>query len=286
MRLFSLALLLLSSPLYSGTPQDNQQTIQSRFKDEETKSEEMIYFTPPLGWYVVTPEMVAESAEKSPLVSKFAQQLPKSVRFMVVGKGQGIFPPNMNLTTQYYAGTLKEYLKMIKAINDSQGYDWKDLGTIKTPSGNASISQVDNKTEWGSVRYMRLILLKDKTIYMLTASAIASEFSQYYNEFFKSMKSLTVNKNPVDMIKSKDKQREYKQIYEKLQSKWSAAFAQKKQQEPEKETHELKQQVFESAEFQKNGWTPFKQAIAEKFSDMGAEWQSFVFEKTESGLLD
>lgn len=132
-----------------------------------------IQFTSPLGWHYAE-----------------AQSLPKSVRAMVVGKGAREFPPSINLGTEPYKGTLKEYLKIVKAINDTQGANWKDLGTILTDAGEASLSQLDTEGEWGDVRMMHVILLRDEMIYILTAASLKEEFPKFYPEFFRAMRSL------------------------------------------------------------------------------------------------
>lgn len=123
-----------------------------------------------------------------------AKSLPPHVHVMVVGKGKGSFPPSINLGTEAFSGTLKEYLKVVKAINDNHGAEWRDLGSIPTESGEASLSQVDSKTEWGDIRMMHVILLKSGIVYILTVAALKDEFSSYYSDFFKSMKSLEVGK--------------------------------------------------------------------------------------------
>ncbi len=130
-------------------------------------------FTPPKDW-------------------RFAEieALPKHVHVMVVGKGDYPFPPSINLGTELYAGTLAEYLQIVKAINDADGAEWKNLGTIETEAGPANLSQVDSSTEWGKVRMMHVILLKEGTAYILTAAALCKEFSKFYPQFFRSMKTL------------------------------------------------------------------------------------------------
>lgn len=135
-----------------------------------------VLFTPPKGWQI---------ADET--------QLPDHVRFMVAGKSKFDFPPSINLSTEEYGGTLQEYLAIVKEINASQGAEWKNLGTIKTEAGAASLSQADARTEWGQVRMMHVILLKNGTIYILTAAALKKEFPSFYQTFFKSLKSLKVN---------------------------------------------------------------------------------------------
>lgn len=142
---------------------------------------ESVLFTPPEGWRMAA-----------------AESLPPCVKAMVVGKGAFEFPPSINLGTETYSGNLKQYLKRIKDINASQGVDWKDLGTIRTEAGDASLSQVDTKTQWGEVRMMHVILLKDGTAYILTAAALKDEFAKFYKDFFNSLRSLrfSISQNP------------------------------------------------------------------------------------------
>lgn len=136
-----------------------------------------VSFTPPNGW------QLADS-----------KSLPKAVQVMVVGKGQRELPPTINLAVDHFNGTLREYLKTrVKATNDSQGADWKDLGTIQTEAGNASLSQVDVKTSWGEIREMHVILIKNSTVYILTAAALKEEFPKFYKDFFRSLRSLKIN---------------------------------------------------------------------------------------------
>lgn len=133
-------------------------------------------FTPPTGW------RLADSSA-----------LPSSVKVMVVGKGEKEFPPSINLGTEQFAGTLQEYLKVVKSINTAQGAAWKDLGMIKTEAGEASLSQLDTKTQWGDVRMMHVILVRNGVVYIMTAAALKDEFPKHYQDFFNSMKTLRFN---------------------------------------------------------------------------------------------
>lgn len=173
------AFLLMTYSLFAESQpftaaQSSQENTQS--SSEET---EIVQFTPPKGW-------------------RFADTttLPPSVKTMVIGKGNSEFPPSINLGTETYHGTLKHYLKRIKDINTSQGAEWKDLGMIRTEAGDASLSQVDTKTQWGNVRMMHVILHKEGTIYILTAASLKDEFSTFYKDFFTSLRSLRFGKTP------------------------------------------------------------------------------------------
>lgn len=136
-----------------------------------------VTFVPPQGW------QMADSKELSP-----------NVKSMVVGKGDKEFPPSINLAVEPYKGTQKEYLKIVKRINEAGKREWKDLGIIRTSAGDASLSQVDETGEWGSIRMMHVILVKESIAYILTAAATREEFSRFYKDFFAAMRSLNITK--------------------------------------------------------------------------------------------
>lgn len=160
------------------------------FSHEEPKQEEIkeikeqqqqpailtVQFTPPKGWRFAETET-----------------LPASVKTLVVGQGSHEFPPSLNLGFEVYSGTLKQYLKRVKEINDTQGYKWKDLGKIHTQAGNASLSQVDTKTQWGEVRLMHVIYQEDGIIYILTGAALKEEFPRFYRDFFNAFCSFRLS---------------------------------------------------------------------------------------------
>lgn len=136
-------------------------------------------FTPPPGWYF------ADSSK-----------LPKHVKVMVVGQGKHEMPPSMNLGYEEFSGTLKDYLKIMKEINVSQGDPWKDLGTFQTTAGPGSLSQVEMRTEWGVLKQMHLVYLHEGVIYILTAAALKEEFAQFYPVFFQALRSFRVDAQP------------------------------------------------------------------------------------------
>lgn len=262
--------MLYSSPLtLAVAPSPFNPSPSKQETKAETDDQEVIVFTPPPGW------QLADS-----------RALPASVKVMVIGKGKSVFPPSMNLATQPYKGTIKQYLKSVKAINDSQGSEWKDLGTIRTDAGNASLSQVDRKTEWGEERMMHVILLKNETIYILTASALKNEFPQFYKDFFAAMRSLRVNKDIFEMITSSQLRNQLKQTFSTIQSQWTTLLTQKQKDSPDTSLDNLKKVLFESEEFQSKIWTPFNDMIKQKFTDMGPEWQSFVLDKMMNNLFN
>lgn len=141
--------------------------------------EELVQFTPPPGWRF----------------ADVSNQLNK-VRTMVVGTGKREVQPSMNLMVDSYPGTKKEFLKFAKALCETKGEHWKDLGTIQTEAGNASLLQVQSKTEWGDLQMLQVVLLKEGKVYILTAAALKEEFPQFYSDFFRSLRTLRIEPKP------------------------------------------------------------------------------------------
>jgi len=140
-------------------------------------------FKPPEGWGLV-PQ---------------SESLPSRVKVMVVGNTEGPFPPSINLSTEDFNGSLNDYLQVVKAINRSRKSEWKNLGKIQTQAGEGNLSQTDTVTEWGPVRMLHVILLKNNVVYILTAAALKTDFAKYYKIFFDSLRSFSINQDPPEM---------------------------------------------------------------------------------------
>jgi len=227
-----------------------------------------VMFNPPEGWHLADP-----------------QALPPSVKLMVVGQSNNDFPPSINLGTEKFEGNLKKYLKMIKSINESQGSDWKDLGTIRTQAGTASLSQVDAKTEWGEVRMMHVIIVRETTAYILTAAALKEEFPKFYKDFFKSMRSLRFNKDVYEMVSNTTRRDLLIKENDKLKDAWNTFYAKARAQPANNSLETKVEKLFSSSEFQEHYWTPFKEMISTDYKDLGQAWQKQLLNQVQNDLL-
>lgn len=233
-------------------------------------SENIAVFTPPTGWNQADAKSV---------------KLPPRVKVMVVGKGPSAYPPSMNLSSEVFQGTLKQYLQIVKRMNDDKGYDWKDLGTIRTQAGNASLSQVDTKSQWGDIRLMHVILLKNGTIYILTASALKNEFSLFYQDFFKSMRSLRIANDFYDTIPNAQQRNELKAQIQKMKIQWKNNSSQMLTEKALTDPNDFKEKVFHSDSFQSAAWQPFIEFINRKYVDLGSDWQAMAEKKVKDELF-
>lgn len=269
--------LLILSPLLLGnmniqsehtkTAHQTDQSIEESYQENTTEPGALL-FNSPEGWRLADPEA-----------------LPPSVKLMVVGTGKSGFPPSINLAVEKFNGSIKDYLRIVKSINDTQGAEWKDLGKIKTEAGPASLSQVDSKSEWGDVKMMHVIIKKDNTIYILTAAALKEEFSKFYQDFFKSIHSLRFNKNVFDMIPKKELQNELKGEISTLKEQFNKMILASMEENSHLSRDDMTREVFESDEFQKNFWNQFTDNVSKKFQGMGPVWQRYLYNEVESTLL-
>lgn len=205
-------------------------------------------FKPPKEWKLANPE-----------------DLSPRVKLMIVGKGSGYYPPSINVGTEPYKGTLRDYLRMVKKVNEGLGSEWRDLGTIETLSGKASLSQVDMNTEWGQVRLMHVILVKNRNVYVVTAGALKEEFSKHYNDFFEAFRSIQLNPDVFDLVSQSEKKRKLEQEYHKLLKS---------------EEH----LSFDDETFQKEHWTPFLRMLDSEYAYLGSKWKEQTIGKVRRDL--
>lgn len=236
------------------------------FGEEE---EPIVYFTPPSGWRL---------ADLSALPVKHS-------KIIVVGESISNCPPWMNLTSEAYQGTLKQYLKIVQNKSRAKGETCRDLGMIRTEAGQGNLSQADSKMAWGEMRLMHLILLKYGRIYILTAYALKEEFATFYKDFFAAMRSLRVGKDIYDLLPSQQRP-QLKKAADQLVLQWEALLAKKENEHAGIEKEDLQKKVFHSSEFQKEYWIPFQKVIQDKYHAIGPEWQSLFLQKIEDRLFN
>lgn len=264
------ATLLLFAKVTAATniPLNEEKAIQEHFS-ELAHDPGAVIFTPPQGWFLADPKA-----------------LPPTVKVMVVGKGSSDYPPSINLSTEKFSGTLKQYLKIVKSLNESRGDEWKDLGTIRTEAGDASLSQVDTKSKWGTERLMHVILEKNGTVYILTAAALKNEFPKYYKEFFNSMRSLRINKDALEMVKDNTRRNALQKATNELKQAWAGYFQKYKQTSQTVPSKDLVESAFNSEGFQQQYWNPYKMMLTRDYADMGKTWQKQMLDKAQGDLFE
>lgn len=263
--------ILLASAATSPTsiPLAKENGLQQKLMKEIEQEAGAVTFQPPSHWMLADPKA-----------------LPGNVRIMVVGKGNGEYPPSLNLWSEHFVGNLKQYLRIVKAINDKKGDDWKDLGVIRTEAGDASLSQVDSKTKWGTERLMHVILVRDNRVYILTAAALKDEFPKYYKDFFNAFRSLKFNKDVFEMVPNVSKRVALQNAIQQLKFEWEDYAQRAERNTTLSFDDDAPRRLFESADFQEKYWNAFKTYLNKDFADMPSTWQVHVLATAQRELLN
>lgn len=229
----------------------------------EMRFQGIAIFTPPKDW------KLADRNALSP-----------HVKILVIGpKIQNEMPPTMNLMVEPYSGSLKSYLKNVKSINDAHGDAWKDLGTLKTKAGEASLSQVEIRSKWGGEKLMHAIIVKNGFAYVLTATAAKNEFGRFYQQFYNSLRSLEIYDHVFDLVNPPSRKALLENAYKDMKNAFYQDFH-------KQEGVSLKEAKFEGSDFQNNYWLPFKALLLRDYTDLGEEWQQVVLTEIKNELLN
>jgi hypothetical protein len=218
------------------------------------------YFVPPQGWEIADPK-----------------SLSPRVKAAFLKKTSTGFCPSMNLAVEETSVSLQEYLKAVKAIHEQDRANrWRQLGKVRTQAGLAQLTEIDSKTEWGAVRILQLILVKEERAYVLTASALKEEFSDYYQEIQSAFRSLVLSSDLFGNIPQTEKREMLKSKQQQLLLAAEEAFkAMPEGQNPLKDP-----------KFQEKHWLPFQQTVIGGFTDMGVFWQALFLSSTQNQLQD
>jgi len=213
-----------------------------------TETESFCLFTPPQGWELSDPRNPA---------------LQVQIAFLKnTGKG---FCPSINLAVEKTNVSMTEYLKAVKAIHEQdRNQRFRLLGKVRTKAGLGQLIEIDAPSEWGPVRILQLLFVKEGHAYILTAAALKEEFANYYKEIQEAFRSLTLTPDLLSTIPQLERRESLKNKQHELLEVW--------QQTVQKESQRDKQ------------WQKFQQTILDDFQDMGAFWQILVLKNTQEQL--
>lgn len=121
------------------------------------------------------------------------EQLPQKIMRIYVGSGKGSFTPSINIAHEETTLGIDEYLRLAKSYHESQSNaKCTSMGKIETKAGLAHLMQIDSDTQWGRVRFIQAILIKNSLAYVITATCLREEFSLFSSQFLKSMQSFSI----------------------------------------------------------------------------------------------
>ncbi len=122
-----------------------------------------------------------------------ATQLPKTVRLVYIGAEKGTFTPSINIAAEETTMHIEEYVILAKSYHESEGDTrCSRMGTLETNEGTAHLLQIERPSQWGIIRFIQAILIKNGTAYLITATCLQNEFNSFSSKFFNSIRSFTV----------------------------------------------------------------------------------------------
>lgn len=215
------------------------------------------YFIPPKGWNLANPE-----------------SLSPRVKIAFLGRSAKGVLPSINLATEQVSISLPAYVEAVKKFHEADpNAKWRDLGAYQTSLGEGRLTEIESQTPAGVVRLMQLIVIKDKTAYILTTGALKEEFPKYYTEFENAFASLKMTSDLTSTVSEKKKA-----VLDTLVKKLETDIKSVKKQ------FVTTEQPFELASFQKESWEPFQQKVISDFSEMGAYWQILLLQEVQTKL--
>jgi hypothetical protein len=124
-----------------------------------------------------------------------ASQLPQKIKVIYVGKGtaNNPFAPSINVACETTSMLIGEYVSLAKAYHEGErGTRCTALGKMNTESGAAELLQIDRPSQWGPVRFVQAMLIREGEAYVVTATCLKEDFSALSSQVFKAIQSLTL----------------------------------------------------------------------------------------------
>jgi hypothetical protein len=252
-------ILLFAFCSLSATPAFAKHHSTTIAKAAEDTALSECFFRPPEGWEIADPRTLTPSVKIAFLKN--------------IGNG---FCPSINLAIEETTVSLNEYLKAVKAIHEQdRNTQWRALGKVSTSAGLAQLTEINSPSDWGAIRILQLIFLKEGHAYVLTAAALKEDISNYYKEFQAAFRSFTLTTDLLSDIPQLERRETLKQKQQLLIQSAEEIF----------QASSESKNLLEDPTFQEKHWAPFQQAVLDSFGDMGAFWQVLVLRHAQEKLL-
>lgn len=210
------------------------------------------YFDPPKDW--------------SPALNLEKQS--EFVKIIFFSKGKTEYPNNMNLAMEPLENSLslKGYVKIAKDLHvDDRDTEWRDLGSFQTKSGKGQLTEITTKNEFGIVKQLQLIFLKNSMAYILTGAAIKEDFPKVRNLLIRSFRTLKVTKDWTKTLTKPALKTKVLKAYENLEALY---------------------QDKEKTDLRESSWKTFENLISTECKDMGFCWQFLFLQESYKNLTE
>jgi len=188
------------------------------------------FFMPPNKWKLADPKKL------SPMVEA-----------CFLGKGKTAFYPSINIATEEIDISDKEYISIVvKMHKDDPNIEFRRFGKIKTQAAIADLFELTTKTNFGTVKMLQTIIVKDNKAYVLTGSMHIDDFKTMSKTILKTFQSFQIVDNLTDCIKDLEKKQNLKKAIENLAR---------------------------SKSIKDKDWKKFEKTVLKDFKELGEFWQ-------------
>lgn len=201
------------------------------------------FFVPPEGW-------------------EFAQHPPLSSHIQIgfLGKSESPFRPSLNLAIEEVDVSLKEYLKAVREIHESEMHiQWRDLGAFSFQAGPGRLTEMTSSSPAGEIKMLQGILVQGGCAYILTGAALTQDFPSLRATLLTALRSLTL---VPDLLSAIGNQKERASLQERFHR-----FKELPPSDREKE------------------WEHLQQIVLKDFPALGSYWHLLVLKEGHRALF-
>ena len=215
------------------------------------------FFSPPSHWLIASPE-----------------KQNSDIKIGFIASKRKVFTPALSFAVEKIDHPLT-YLKAVKSHHlKNRFHTLTDLGEFETKSGKAHLFQIEVKNNWGNIRILQSILIRDQKAYILTGSCLKKDFQEISQLFLQSFRSLTLAKDVFSSIGTENPLTIKISDLKKSFSKYLLS------------AKGCKEDLFETRFFQDNQWEPFLEAVKQYGQDLGICWQVLAIKEIKDHLIN
>lgn len=200
------------------------------------------FFIPPDNWKMADPK-----------------KLSPMVEMCFLGKGKTSFYPSINIATEEIDISEKEYVSIvIKMHKNDPSIEFRGLGKIKTKTAIANLFELTTKTNFGLVKMLQAVIVKDSRAYVLTGSMHIDEFKTLSKTILKAFQSFQIVDNLINCVSDQTKKQKLQDTIAKIPKVKST---------------------------KDKNWKKFEKTVLNDFKDLGEFWQLLIIKDTYDNYL-
>lgn len=198
-------------------------------------SEPICIFIPPKDWEWTNPKYLSNC-----IIAGF------------VGPSKSTIRPSINLAKEECSISLEEYVKAAKKLhNEDNQMSIRDLKSFSSNNQKVHLLELTKTTQFGKIKMLQAITIKEKNAYILTAAASGSDFLEIYKELIMSIKSIFFTEDLISSITDEIKRKKIIKLIENLHNSKNS----------------------------KKDFNNFQNTILKDYKNLGLLWQTYILKQ-------